>query len=213
MLLRVLETRFLRKLFVSHLRKVVFLIAVIVVALAATVYAYFLSLPQAGPRVSITSPPLEFSLELNKAEYQYGENITIVLCLRNISNQTITVGKSSMWIIDPSYGVLTTEADGANFPEGEQHYLSRLFHFGFSITHQNGTVIFKEYIGPAQMTYDFTIEHGGYIKQTFIWVNPLPTVSYHIPRGIFQIRGIFKAGIVGVGSITLETPTITFTYM
>jgi len=69
----------------------------VVLALAAVsgvaAYAYLQSLPQAGPRVTITSPPLEFSVELDKTEYPFseetrsGENITITFCLKNISNK------------------------------------------------------------------------------------------------------------------------------
>lgn len=202
----------MKGLFVSHPGRAVFLVGVIVVALAAGVYAYLASLPlQQGPRVSITSPPVEFSLELDKTEYQYGENISIRLCLKNVGNKTITLRKSSRWPIwpnDPRFPPIFTEASKA----APEPAVIGYFHFGFSITHQNGTEIFKEYSGVLPMGYEFTVEPGGYVKQTWIWWNPLPTVPYHIPKGTHQIRGIPYCGISGLGSVRLETPSITFIY-
>ena len=205
---------YFKGLFASRLKKVFFLVAVFVVALAAGVYAYWMSLPPAeGPRVTITSPPLEFSLELDKTEYQYGENITIRLCLKNVSNETIKVTKRNLWPIYPDLFDIPTEAEGAT-PEP---VVSGNCHFGFSITNQNGTEIFKEYEGHIPATYDFYIEPNGYIKQTWIWYNLWEgsPVIQTLPKGTYQIRGIFGGAMVESStldrSIMLETPTITFT--
>ena len=190
--------------------KALSLVLIVVVVSVVAVHAYFRLLsPQAGPRVSITSPPLEFSMELGMAEYQHGENITITFLLRNIGNETINVTKSSRWLIYPDLFAIPMEAKGAT----PQHVVSGLFHFGFSIAHQNGTEIFKQSSGDLQATYDFFIEPEGYIKQTWIWVNlweGSPVIDT-LPRGTYQIRGIFYGAVVpGFAVSTLETPSITF---
>ena len=189
--------------------KVFLVVLIVVVASIATVHAYFkLLFPQAGPRVSITSPPLEFSMELDKAEYASEENIKITFLLRNISNQTITVGKPSLW---PISNDITTEAYGVHIPQGQ--HLLRARHFDFAITASNGTEVFKEFGGVLQMTYDIVLEPDGYIKQTLVWIpfSNLPLeVPYHLFKGTYQIRGIQFCGIPGLGLITLETPSITF---
>jgi len=181
-------------------------VLILAVVSGVAVYAYLgLLTPQAGPRVIITSPPIDFSMELDKAEYKYGKNITIVLSLRNISNQTITMHKRSRWPYwrgHPVGPVVFTEFYGVS-PEDENEARG-LIHFGFSITHQNGTVIFRQYEGPLAATYDIDIYTGGYIKQTWIWDLPLPKATY-------QIRGILSCDVPGAFQhSTLETPSITF---
>jgi len=109
------------RLFVSSPRKPVFLVVVIVVALLASVYAYLASLPpQRGPRVSITSPPLEFSMELEKAEFQQGENVTIRLSLKNIGNETITLRWGKYYA-----------------------YYDKVMYFDFYITDANNTLVYQ----------------------------------------------------------------------
>ncbi len=83
----------LKSLLHSRNRKAGFLVAVVAMALIASVYAYYALLPpQKGQLALITSPPIEFSMELNKADFASDENVTVRLSLKNISNKTITVG-------------------------------------------------------------------------------------------------------------------------
>jgi hypothetical protein len=187
---------------------VIFAAAILVVSLAVSGYAYWVLLPpQGGPRVTITSPPVEFSMELDKTEYQYGENITIIFSLENISNQTITISKSYWWPIDPVHGILSTEAEGANISAPQiPHLLSALFHFGLGITDQNGTKVFEQYRGLSPATYNFSIEPSGHVKQTLVLGPDWDT----LPKGTYQIRGIQYCGILGYWWGKLETPTITF---
>jgi hypothetical protein len=206
----VVSTNPFNSLLGSRPRKVGLLAAVLVIVLVVSSYAYMASLQtQEGPRVTITSPPVEFSIELDKTEYQFGENVTIIFCLKNISNQTIIVGKPYWWPIDPSYNILATDSCGANISGGApvSHLLNNLFHFGLSIISQNGTEVFNESTGIFPTTYDIIIEPNGYVKQTLIWNNNWKL----LPKDTYQIRGIQDCGILGLGSIILETPTITFT--
>jgi len=85
-----------RSLFASRKHRAALISAALILVLAVSTYAYLRSLPPAaGPRVSLVSPPLEFSMELDKAEFQQGENVTVRLYLKNVSNETIEVGWGS----------------------------------------------------------------------------------------------------------------------
>ena len=85
---------FSKNWFKTNFSKVLLVTLIVIVVSVASVYAYLeFLLPQSGPRASITSPPLEFSLELDKERYQFGENTTLIFYLRNISNQTVTLEK------------------------------------------------------------------------------------------------------------------------
>jgi hypothetical protein len=180
---------------------VVLISAALILVLAVSTYAYLRSLPLAGPKVTLTSPPIEFSTELDKTGYQYGENITISFLLRNISNNTITITKPTMWNIVPSLFPIPTESYLASPETRVRGY----FHFGFSITHQNGTEIWNQYSGLYQATYAIHIDPTGYVKQTWEWDMPLP-------QGVYYIRGVLYCVISGAFALSiLETPTMTIT--
>jgi len=189
--------------FAANRRKAVTLVSVLIAASALSVYAWLSSLtPQGGPRVAIVSPPLEFWMELDKTEYAYGENVTIAFRLKNISNETITVSKSSMDLLPPAF--ISTEASGAN-----GSYLGP-FHFGLSITDSNGTVIYERFEGPYAATYRFTVEPDGYVRQIFFWKH-YDWLASPLPKGTYQIRGIFYGSCIpGFLTSALVTPSIAF---
>jgi len=182
---------------------------VIVLGLTVGVFAYSrLSHPSAGPRVSVTSQPLRFSMELGKDEFQYGKNITIKFRLENIGNETITINRWNPpgWpsgYKETSYSKV--HGFGGLFGEEE-------FHFGFRITYPNGTEIYELTEGFLDYAYSFRMDRGGWIEQTIIWdyystlweeldiLNPYP-----LSRVTYQIRGVFKNG-----PHTLETSAIMF---
>lgn len=182
------------------------------------VYAYRLSLPQVGPRVTITSPPLEFSMQLDKTEYGVGENMTIVFDLKNISNETISLAKGECDPVDPHYGgLISTEANGANMQQGPQGSLSGLFHFGFSIVDENGTDVYRHVEGWLQAVYEIVLEPGGYVKQTLLLDPVTQTLianqlvdGHPLLSGTYQITAILDFSVNKAG-VTLETPSITFT--
>ena len=188
--------------------------AVLFVVLAAGVYAYFTSLqPQAGPRASITSPPLEFSIELDKTEYGYAENVTIGFALKNTGNQTIEVTYCEMQ--GALYHPISTEVDDVYTRPGDEHLLSVLFHFDFSITDNNGTRVFQwsqtYFSNPA--TYAIYLEPNGCIKQTLVQCYYFDWATKPLPKGTYHIRGVLHIGVQPgpMGGVTLETPSITFT--
>ena len=156
--------------FASNRRKAVMLVSVLIAASVLSVYAYLSSLtPQGGPRATVVSPPLEFWMELDKTDYAYGENMTITFYLKNISNETITVTKSSIWSFDPMWtDMLYTEAEGVSSLNGG--YVNDVFHFRFSVAFANGTEIFKWSTGILAEAYYLVFEPGGYVKQRFIYL-------------------------------------------
>ncbi|MDH5482159.1 MAG: hypothetical protein OEY22_04675 [Candidatus Bathyarchaeota archaeon] len=188
-------------------------ISLVVIAVGLVVggtYAYYwFSQPPAGPKALITSDPLEFSVELDKSDYQYGENITVKFRLENFGNETVT-----LMIINPigwPDDYRETVYSNANFTSG---FGAELF-CGFSIADINGTQIYKYTEGILPYITYFNIDPGGWIEHTLIidyysieWAGM--GNSYLLPRGTYQIRGIMRYSLSGQ-SYGLETPSITFT--
>lgn len=179
-------------------------IVVVVVGLVAAVYAYSrLSQTTAGPRVSVTSPPLEFSMELEKTQFQIGENITIKYRLENIGNETIMIRISQPAHWPDEY----KETSYANVHAPNDLYFKE-FHFGYRITYVNGTEIYDIRHGILPYAYYFNIDTGGWLEQTIIWDHISPRLP--LSRGTYQIAGIFDYALDGSPVYALETPSITF---
>ena len=186
----------------SRSRRAAFVAAFLIAVLAVSVYAYLASLPSPpGPRVTITSPPLEFSMQIDKTQYNLGENMTIRFWLKNTSNMTITLHYSSI------------------FPYEGGHGMPMLF--DFIITSANGTEVYRwsEGHAAAEVVYEFTLDPGQEINQTNIWFQTswdlLHTKEVQVPAGTYYIRGVVPPGRVGfgvngVGQIALETPSVAF---
>lgn len=166
-----------------------------IVLVSSSIYAYYWSLPQRiGPRVSLVSPPLEFSLQLEKTTFASGENISVSISLRNISNQTIELE----W---PEYGATGSRFDGSLkssiFPEGGPQGVV----LDFFILDQNGTLIYK-FIGRLQLSViSRTLAPEEVVIQTFIWNqlvlnrwsdNPplivIPSGTYYIKASTLLMR-------------------------
>jgi hypothetical protein len=186
----------------SRSRKAVVAGALLIVVLAVSVCAYLTSLPPAaGPLVTIDSPPLQLSLQIDKTEYNLGENVTIRFWLKNTSNKTITIQYANTHL-----------------------YLDRVVFTDFIITSLNGTEIYRWSDGHAALeaVYRFSLNPGQEINQTYIWDqtawNQLRTEEVQVPAGTYYIRAAIPPGsadsMFGVtGSahgIRLETPSITF---
>jgi len=192
-----------------------FLVGILVACLASIAYAYWASmpLPTPGPTVSITSPPLQFSMGLDKAEYAPIDNFTVHFSLRNISNQTVTLTVTSILAlgINPMAPIFRVETSSEGVTSSE---LSIAFHFGFRWTYSNGTVVFDTgHFGRFHSTYNIVLAPGGCLNQIF----HLSLVQYYGKppvTGVFQIRGFFPYFYVdgsGPPTATLETPSIAFT--
>lgn len=139
---------------------------VVAAGLAGGAYAYsrFVYSP-AGPRVFINSPPLEFSMQLNKAEFQHGQNITITFRLENTGNETISMWRGQPPIWPNNY----KETQYFKVHGLDAYQEEREFHFGFRVTYPNGTEICDLSEGILAYAYDFSVDPGGWIEQTIVW--------------------------------------------
>jgi hypothetical protein len=182
--------------------KAFLLVLIVTVASVAGVYVYFKLLPAGGPRATITSPPLELSIQLEKASFHGDDNITIKFSLTNIGNETIKLTKPYIDGIEPPF--LSTESYKASSPQGD----IQSFHFGFSIMNANGTQVYQRTRGCTPTVYEIIIQPEGCVKQAFMWSNYFVS-SAPLPEGTYQIRGVFSAGVHG-SWITLEAPSIAF---
>ena len=174
----------------------------IIVLLVSGIYAvyYWSPRPQRGPRAATVSPPLEFAIEIDKTEYQRSENVSVLLTLTNISNETISVSWASHYIglRKPTNGSLS-----------------------YSILYTNGTAAFNwsERLARAQEYLEVTLKAGDSIVAVFIWEQyvrtqegPLPYMK--APNATYGVRGYTdEMGLTMYGetsSVALETPTINF---
>jgi len=177
---------------------------VIVLGLTVGVFAYSrLSHPPAGPRASVTSQPLKFSMELEKAEFQYGENITIKFRLENIGNETITIERWN----PPGWPYEYKETSYFNVYAQDEWKL-REFHFGFQIMDTNGTEVYDVSEGILDYVYDLRIDPGGWIEQTITWDYYSIYHTLPLSLGTCQIKGVFRHRLNGRALYTLETPSI-----
>ncbi len=205
-------------LFGSRSRRIMLLIAILVVSLAAGVYSYWVSLPlpkPMGPSVSITSSPIQFSIGLDKTEYASSENLTVHFSLRNISNQTVTVRQQHWYELDLSspysFMKLTTNAEGVS---GLRHR----FNFYFSVVDYNGTVILDTSQALLyQDGYDMIFAPYGCLNQTlyislagFLGTDAIPAQTR-----TFQITGILYHILINSTKlpddiVDIRTPSIGF---
>jgi len=186
-----------RSLLAKHPLRVALLVTIVVAIVATSAFAFWLSPPhKSGPKASTVSQPLEFTIELDKTEFQQGEDVTVRLSLRNISNETITVA----W---PNYHI----------------YEGMVMYFNFNVLDENGTVVYawKMNYGYAQAFITRPLEPNEEITNAYPWhqLTDLALGSGQVPEGSYSVRGLSRLFELTVGNqktkMTLETPTIAFT--
>jgi hypothetical protein len=164
--------------FASHRRIAILLITLVIVSVAASAYGYFLSLPSVGgTRVSsLILQPLRLSMELNKTEFQQGENITVEFCLENLGNKNLTI-------------VVTNRLLYQRRPPP--------ILFDFDIVAENGTTVytFSEDRIWFPDVYEYTIVPGENLTQTYIWDQTIPdhsgkTMGFKASPGSYSVRGV-----------------------
>jgi hypothetical protein len=200
----------IRGLFASRLRRIVVATAVIIAVLCAGVYGYLASLPPpAGPSVTLTSPPIQLSMTLDKTRYSLAENMTIAFYLRNISNETVTLAIPAMSGADQE--TVVTAAEGVTIP-GRQYLLNQLFHFGFTISDRNGTALSICGQGSGiQEGYSIILEPNASLNQTILIDTRYLTYNQNgqfFQPGAYQITAVLYAGMKGTGLFTWKTPGI-----
>lgn len=197
----------LRSLFASRKHTAALISAALIIVLVVGTYAYLKSLPPTGgPRVYVKTSVAEFYLELDKSDYQFGENMTITFYVENTSNKTVEIYKPTLGGFEPSFDkYFSTETYGVSSYSGLNPYY---FHFGYLIEYINGTEFARWWRGEFQMSYSLYIESGGYIKQIIIYG---PLMGPTLFPGTYRIRAHFEYIKQESVSIDLETPEIIFT--
>lgn len=193
--------------FLRHSRRTILLVTVLIVILVSSIYAYYRSSsPQSGPRTSITSWPLELSIQLDKTDYIERENISITFSLTNLSNETVVITRIR-WPTSSSLGV-QTESYGATAPV--ERDLDHQFHFGLVINSSNGTEVLRAESSILTAIYRIQLSGSGYIKQTTSLSSDMWRMA--LPKDAYQIRSIlYHTGVNGTAlPVTLETPSIGF---
>jgi len=207
---------YLKRLFVTRLRKILVATLIIIVALSVVTYAYWRSIPsQTGAIVTLTSPPIELSISLDKTDQVISSNMSVHFSLRNINNMTISLTWPN-WPWRPSSNLegegrfwLTTTAGGVT------SYDDTLLYFGYILTSSNGTIIEdnpSDYI-IIPSTYSIDFEPNASINQTLtIDLLQYRDQTHHpIQQGTYQISATLHAYLNDKGPYTWETPSIVFT--
>jgi len=200
---------------------------IIVVALSVVAYAYWRSLPsQTGPMVTLTSPPFELSLALDKTAYSLDNNMTIAFYLRNISNETTTITEPDIMGVDPNDPAVTlaTMSEGVNtsYNIPGDNPLGVEFPFSFTLFSSNGTVVDKFPSGGGITTLISIFFQPGASLNQALQVNltkyserNLAPMGHSLQKGAYQISATFSAYMGDVDHLTqtfaLETPSIAFT--
>jgi hypothetical protein len=140
-------------------------------------------LPHEGPRATKVSPPLEFSIQLQKTQFQQGDPFNVSFSLRNVGNKTI----------------------GLSWGDGR--------FFDFKVEDADGSEVYRWYSDHTypEAVFDETLDPDGVFAWTDTWVlypGDVTKGTYFV-KGIVYPFTLFVDG--SYTRISLETPTITFT--
>ena len=181
--------------FASHRRIAALLITLVIVSVAASAYGYFLSLPSVGgTRVSsLILQALRLSMELNKTEFQQGENFTIKFLLENICKKNLTIVVFDMVMYQRRPPPIL---------------------FDFDIIAENGTTVYNfsgDHVIFPQV-YEYTIMPGENLSQTYIWGLAIPdysgkTMGFYLSSGSYSVIGVTPPRVGGL----IETDSESWT--
>ena len=188
----------LGRFFHSHPERVLLLGSVIIIAVVVATSAYINSLrPVIGPQASIVSDPVEFSIGLNKTDFEQGEKVTVSLSLTNTSNKTITL----LW--------------GSYYSEWGQR-----IYFDYYIVNANGTKIYQYSYHRYALgaTDEKVLKSGDQVVNFYDWYQIYMDPSGHdviAPKDTYSIVGLTRRVLLTVdgkaNGVSLATPSIDFT--
>jgi hypothetical protein len=164
--------------------KLLGLIAVIVIAMASTVYAYWRINAPSFPTsyATATLPPLELSAELDKTEFQQGETIQIRFHLKNIDKKPVRIA-----------------------------FAYQNFIFGFIVENENSTKVFLHPVMLVTTLEDVILEPSDQLGETQEWVqeyNQDPACGEPFKPGIYKIIGCTGTFYLAEGDWS-ETSTLS----
>jgi hypothetical protein len=182
------------------MRKYLVAIGFVIFAVAtfAAVAYQTLLLPHERPKATTLSLPLEFSMQLEKAEFLRSEDVTIQISLRNIGNKTI----SPSW---PDFYLYNGTAFCFDFVIIDTRALvSQVYRFS-----QNKVrllAVKEKTLSPGEQWVNVVV----WDQKASYKDDPEP-----VPKGGYSLRAStrqFSLSVDGQTSIIdLETPTLTFT--
>lgn len=173
--------------------KLLGLIAIIVIAMASTTYAYWLvNAPSSATLyVTATYPPLELRMELEKTEFQQGEEIPVHLSLRNLNDEQVNITFCEMG-----------------------HYVD------FRVLDKKNTEVFIYYAGALTALDEVILGPYDQIDRTFPWTQisnrPGEYDGKQVPAGTYKIIG-FTGCIIQIDleefipAFQFETPPMEIT--
>jgi hypothetical protein len=180
--------------------RLVILSAILIIAsiLSSSIYLAFLS-AQTAPRRAITlSWPFEFSINIDTSSFQrgvYGDNVSITLTLRNISNKTTEVA----W-----YSYFLTRND--------------ILPFNVRITYENDSYVFEvaKVFGQLGASLSKTLEPDAQLVATFVWHQWWDTPERPlVQKGTYYAKGLTRNMEVTMDGLKqtmqLQTPAMSFT--
>lgn len=184
----------LGSLLASRSRKAIFAVIISIAVLGASSYAYLASLPpHEGPKVSTVSPPLEFSIQLERADFEQGGLINASLTLTNTGNKTIGLS----WGNGDIFDLIVEDANGTH-----------IWRWGFFHAHINA-VVDKALSPDGSLAYYYWWDQ----RIPFEGMGPYPVGQ--VPKGTYFVKGSvfpFTLNVDGhVSNLSLETPTIAIT--
>ena len=198
------NSSFFKNLVSSRFRKAIIVAISIIVILIVGAYAYRVSFPpQVGPEVTVTSPPLQFSMQIDKTEYNLGENVSITFRLKNTSNETLTIeykNPTEPVIPEKLFNFVIQNASNQDMYQGILNGYGNLTSGTFFTLGPNEEKIETNFWNQMASVLDHP--GGSYI------LVPVTVGTYNI-IGIMPSLDAFRVN--GGSWIILETPSITFT--
>lgn len=145
--------------------KLLGLVAVALLGLASSVYAYWrINTPHSStPYVTATSPPLELRMELDKTEFQQGETVRIRFYLTNIDENPVRIA-----------------------------FAYRNFIFGFIVKDENNTRVFLHPVIQITALKDVILKTGDQLNETLEWTqefNQGSASGHPFKTGAYKIIG------------------------
>lgn len=189
----------------SHSRRTIIMAAILAVVLALTGVYVLLSLPSyMGSRVSAVFGPIEFSLQLEKKFFNKGENISVSISLKNISNQSIT-----MWWA--SYGSGGSDYTLSSIFPGRPYSIV----LDFAVLDEHNWTLFTLIMRRNQATISRTLAPNETATATYLWSQEIynllgePSIM-PAPAGLYYIKAFSEEmSIAGWNSFPQpETPSI-----
>lgn len=166
--------------------------------LVASIYAYYLSItPHRSPKASVTSGPLEFSVELNRTDFLAGESVSVRIRAKNTANATIKL----VW----------SEVHLWSDPE-------QIAYFDYSICDANGTEVFQwlRGVGAEAVIIERTLNPSEQLVNIHNWTQTTGYPDFTtVQKGNYLVKALLSDVALEFNgqrsTITLETPDVTIT--